>query len=89
VDSNSARTVVRPADVIDATRHDHCAAPDYARLSAAGLLTARDGLRWPLIERLPGTAECQSVRPETSEKITIAAGKKVSYKVALNLKKSL
>ena len=35
------------------------------------------------------TAARQGVRPGTSEKITIAAGKKVGYKVALDLKKSL
>ena len=50
----------RRVDVIDATRHDHFAAPDYARLAAAGLLTARDGLRWPLIERVPGTYDFAS-----------------------------
>lgn len=35
------------------------------------------------------TAARQGVRPGTAEKIQIAAGKKVSYKVALDLKKSL
>lgn len=50
----------RRVDVIDATRHDHFAAADYARLATAGLLTARDGLRWPLIERLPGTYDFSS-----------------------------
>ncbi len=35
------------------------------------------------------TAARQGVRPGTSEKIQIAAGKKVSYKAALDLKKSL
>lgn len=35
------------------------------------------------------TAARTGVRPGTSEKIQIAAGKKVAYKVALDLKKSL
>ena len=35
------------------------------------------------------TAARQGVRPGTAEKIQIPAGKKVSYKVALDLKKSL
>jgi len=51
----------RRVDVIDATRHDHFAREDYARLAATGLRTARDGLRWPLIERVPGEYEFTSV----------------------------
>lgn len=35
------------------------------------------------------TAARQGVRPGTSEKIQIAAGKKVAYKVAIDLEKSL
>ena len=35
------------------------------------------------------TAERQGVRPGTSERITIPAGKKVSFKIASNLKGSL
>ena len=35
------------------------------------------------------TAARQGVRPGTSEKIQIPAGKKVAYKIALDLKKSL
>jgi len=56
-----------------------------------------EGLRSGKSVGLPGlgtftvkaTAARQGVRPGTSEKIQIAAGKKVSYKVALDLKKSL
>jgi len=58
--STHRRPSGRRVDVIDATRHDHFAADDYARLSAAGVLTARDGLRWPLIERLAGTYDFSS-----------------------------
>ncbi len=54
----------RRVDVIDATRHDHFAADDYARLRAAGLLGARDGLRWPLIERRPGQFDFASAEAQ-------------------------
>ena len=40
-------------DVIAATRHDEFARQDYERLKSVGLLTARDGLRWHLIETAP------------------------------------
>ncbi len=51
-------------DVIDATRHDHFAAQDYARLRAAGMAGARDGLRWHLIERVPGEYDFASARAQ-------------------------
>ena len=53
----------RRLDVIAATRHDELAVADYRRLAAAGLRTARDGLRWHLIERSPGTYDFASVLP--------------------------
>ena len=56
----------RRVDVIDATRHDHFAALDYSRLSAIGMQTARDGLRWPLIERIPGTYDFSSAATQVS-----------------------
>jgi len=40
-------------DMIAATRHDRFAEQDYARLQTLGIQTARDGLRWHLIEREP------------------------------------
>src|ERR1035437_9827912 len=40
-------------DMIAATRHDELAEADYARLQSIGIQTARDGLRWHLIEREP------------------------------------
>lgn len=43
----------RRLDVIAATQHDRFAAGDYHRLQAQGLRTARDGLRWHLIETRP------------------------------------
>lgn len=40
-------------DVIAATRHDEFAEADYQRLISVGMQTARDGIRWHLIEREP------------------------------------
>jgi beta-glucosidase/6-phospho-beta-glucosidase/beta-galactosidase len=41
----------RRLDLINATRHDEFAEADYRRLSEIGIFTARDGLRWHLIEK--------------------------------------
>src|SRR5215213_9477160 len=41
-------------DLIGSTRHDQFAARDYRLLQGHGIQTARDGLRWHLIERSPG-----------------------------------
>lgn len=40
-------------DVIRATRHDELARRDYERLIDIGIRTARDGIRWHLIEKTP------------------------------------
>ena len=40
-------------DVIAATRHEEFAEADYERLMSMGMRTARDGIRWHLIEREP------------------------------------
>ena len=53
----------RQLDVIAATRHDAMAAEDYRLLRGAGLHTARDGLRWHLIERSPGQYDWSSFLP--------------------------
>ena len=53
----------RRLDVIGATRHDRFALEDYQRLADAGMLTARDGIRWHLIETAPGVYDFSSVRP--------------------------
>jgi hypothetical protein len=41
----------RRLDMIAVTQHDRQAAGDYARLRELGIRAARDGIRWPLIER--------------------------------------
>src|SRR3954467_9454047 len=43
----------RRLDLIRSTRHDELARSDYALLQRHGIRTARDGLRWHLIERTP------------------------------------
>src|SRR3569833_2634341 len=41
----------RRLDMTAAVQHDRFCADDYRRLREAGILTARDGLRWHLIGR--------------------------------------
>lgn len=41
----------RRLDMIALTQHDAQAADDYARIRRLGMHAARDGIRWPLIER--------------------------------------
>lgn len=43
----------RRLDLIESTRHAEFAEADYARLMKAGIKTARDGVRWHLIEPEP------------------------------------
>lgn len=48
-------------DVIDATGHDKFAEQDYRRLLDVGIKTARDGVRWHLIEKQPFVYDFSSV----------------------------
>ena len=48
-------------DLIAATRHDDFAAADYERLLSVGMKTARDGVRWHLVEREPYQYDFSSV----------------------------
>src|SRR6185369_1097777 len=48
--STHVRRDGRRLDLIASTRHDRFAAEDYARLARAGLLAARDGVRWHLVD---------------------------------------
>jgi len=50
-------------DEIAFTRHDRFAREDYLRLRDQGINTARDGLRWHLIEASPGSYDFSSVLP--------------------------
>jgi beta-glucosidase/6-phospho-beta-glucosidase/beta-galactosidase len=51
----------RRIDVIAATRHDEFAEADYARMLGIGMKTARDGIRWHLIETEPYRYDFSSV----------------------------
>jgi beta-glucosidase/6-phospho-beta-glucosidase/beta-galactosidase len=53
----------RRLDLIASTRHDRWALEDYRRLRTLGMQTARDGLRWTLIERTPDRYDFASARP--------------------------
>lgn len=50
-------------DLLSATQHDRHVKADYQRLYNSGILTARDGLRWPLIETSPYRYDFASVLP--------------------------
>jgi hypothetical protein len=50
-------------DLIAATRHDRLALEDYRACTALGIRTARDGLRWHLIETAPGRYDWSSWTP--------------------------
>lgn len=53
----------RRLDLIAATKHDQWALEDYSVLSAHGLKTMRDGLRWHLIETAAGKYDWSSFLP--------------------------
>ena len=50
-------------DVLATTEHDRRAAADYRLLQRHGIRTARDGLRWHLVERQPGRYDWSSFTP--------------------------
>lgn len=50
-------------DLIAATAHDRFVAEDYARLIEYGIRTARDGIRWHLIEKRPNSYDFSTVVP--------------------------
>ena len=53
----------RRLDLIAATQHDIFAREDYERLRAQGIATARDGIRWHLIETRPYHYDFSSALP--------------------------
>jgi hypothetical protein len=53
----------RRLDMIGQTQHDSQAEQDYALLKSQGILTVRDGVRWPLIEKGPGIYDFSSLEP--------------------------
>lgn len=53
----------RRLDMIAATRHDLLALEDYNQLGEHGIRTARDGVRWHLIETSPGHYDWSALLP--------------------------
>ena len=53
----------RQIDVLTSTQHAQRAAEDYRLLSQAGIRTVRDGLRWHLVEQVPGVYDWSSFLP--------------------------
>jgi len=56
----------RRIDVIEATRHDVFAEKDYERLLNFGMRTARDGVRWHLIEKEPFRYDFSSLEKQAT-----------------------
>jgi UDP-galactopyranose mutase len=50
-------------DVVAASWHDRFAKEDYQRLRTFGIRTAREGLRWHIIEKTAGKYDFDSVQP--------------------------
>jgi beta-glucosidase/6-phospho-beta-glucosidase/beta-galactosidase len=61
--STHRRSDGRRLDLLAATQHDRLVAQDYRQILAHGLRTARDGLRWHLIETSPGRYDWSSFLP--------------------------
>jgi beta-glucosidase/6-phospho-beta-glucosidase/beta-galactosidase len=66
-------------DMIDATQHDKFAETDFARMVNLGLKTARDGLRWHLIEREPFKYDFASLKHQ------VKAAKKTGIQIIWDL----
>jgi beta-glucosidase/6-phospho-beta-glucosidase/beta-galactosidase len=71
--SSHRRRDGRRLDLIEATGHDKYAREDYQRLAEMGIFTARDGIRWHLIESWPGRYDFSSVENQ----LTAAAESRV------------
>jgi len=65
----------RRLDLIASTKHDVYAEADYARMVQHGMLTARDGVRWHLIETEPYRYDFSSLDAQ------IAAAKKTGIEI--------
>lgn len=54
----------RRLDLIESTRHEEFSEDDYERMVKMGLKTARDGVRWHLIERAPFVYDFSSLEKQ-------------------------
>src|SRR3954468_24292403 len=50
-------------DLVASTKHDLFCRQDYQRLVEQGILSAREGLRWHLIETRPGRLDFSTALP--------------------------
>ena len=50
-------------DLVASTKHDRFCREDYRRLKSQGVLAAREGIRWHLIEKSAGNYDFSSVTP--------------------------
>jgi beta-glucosidase/6-phospho-beta-glucosidase/beta-galactosidase len=50
-------------DLTASTQHDRFVSHDYQRLKSMGILTAREGVRWHLVEPTPGRYDFSSLLP--------------------------
>lgn len=53
----------RRLDLVAATHHDKFALQDYKRFQNVGLRVAREGLRWHLVEKIPGHYDFSTALP--------------------------
>src|SRR5688500_8065076 len=61
--STHVRRDGRRLDLIHSTQHDRWVREDYLRLHEVGIRSARDGIRWHLVERRPGFYDWSSAIP--------------------------
>ncbi|MFT8244755.1 hypothetical protein [Roseomonas sp. BN140053] len=61
--STQRRRDGRRLDLLAGTRHDVLVAQDYRQLAEHGIRSARDGIRWHLVETRPGHYDWSSVLP--------------------------
>jgi beta-glucosidase/6-phospho-beta-glucosidase/beta-galactosidase len=52
----------RRLDMIDATRHDQFASADYIRINSQGIRATREGVRWNIAEKKPGSYDFACAR---------------------------
>src|SRR5438874_10121484 len=52
----------RRLDIVASTKHDQFALQDYERLREMGMAVAREGVRWHLVESVPGRYDFSSVQ---------------------------
>ena len=75
--ANHRRSDGRRLDLLASTGHDRLAGEDYRTLHSQGISGVRDGLRWHLIERVPGQYDWSSFLPMLRE--AEAVGMRVAW----------